>query len=138
MQSATIDRVESQELDSMVATLCCYEDRFGPYHPGTLRLMIDVAVQLQLQGRTDQARGLLERAIRDVQRFLGRTHEVRLRALSELCNLLIEQKHSVAACCLQRELVECQVERLGPNHPETLATRTELETMLLENASDLS
>lgn len=133
MQSAEVDHVDYPELTSMIATLCCYEERFGPYHPVTLRLTIDVAVQLKLQGRIEPARGLLERTVRDVQRFLGRTHEVRLRGITELRNLMVEQNHAVAACCLQREFLECQVERLGPRHPETLAARTDLEKLLLDD-----
>ncbi len=133
MQSAAIDHVDSPELSSMVATLCCYEERFGPYHPGTLRLMIDVAIQLKLQGRIEPARGLLERAIRDVQRFLTRAHESRLRAIVELRNLLIEQKDFVGACRVQQELVECQAERLGPLHPKALAAQADLGTLFLDN-----
>ena len=74
MPTPTGQHPEHPELSSMVATLCCYEERFGPYHPITLRLMTEVAIQSRHQA-------LLERAIRDVRRFLGRTHEMRLRAI---------------------------------------------------------
>ena len=46
MPTQTGQRPEHPELSSMVVTLCCYEERFGPYHPITLRLMTDVAVGL--------------------------------------------------------------------------------------------
>jgi hypothetical protein len=90
------------ELASMVATLCCYEERFGPYHPMTLRLMTDVAIQLG-------HRAMLERAIRDVERFLGRTHELRLRAIAALRDLLVAQQDFRGAAVFQRELSECQI-----------------------------
>ena len=86
----------------MVATLCCYEERFGPYHPITLRLTTDVAIQLG-------HRAMLERAIRDVQRFLGRTHELRLRGIAALRDLLIAQQDFPAAAVLQRELSEYEI-----------------------------
>ena len=41
MPTQTGQRPEHQEISSMVATLCCYEERFGPYHPITLRLMTE-------------------------------------------------------------------------------------------------
>jgi hypothetical protein len=58
----------------MVATLCCYENQFGPYHPITLRLMTEVGVEYARQGELDKARSLLERAVRDLARFLGAGH----------------------------------------------------------------
>src|SRR5215472_17825627 len=117
MPTPTGQRPEHQEISSMVATLCCYEERFGPYHPITLRLMTDVAIQLRHQA-------LLERAIRDVQRFLGRTHELRLRGIVSLRDLLIAQQDFPGAAVLQRELLECQIES---DHPQAAAARIELE-----------
>ena len=35
--------IDHTELPSMLATLCSYENLFGPYHPQTLRLMAEVA-----------------------------------------------------------------------------------------------
>ncbi|HZV05354.1 MAG TPA: hypothetical protein VE999_09750 [Gemmataceae bacterium] len=115
---------ERPEVSILAATLCCYEERFGPCHPITLRLMTDVAIQLR-------HRALLERAIRDVQRFLGRTHELRLRALGPLRDLLVAQRDFRGAAAAQRELVECEAERKGCDHPETAAARKELEALLL-------
>ena len=113
------------ELSIMVATLCCYEERFGPYHPITLRLMTDVAIQSRHQA-------LLERAIRDVQRFLGRTHELRLRAIVSLRDLLGAQQDLAGAAALQRELLDCQIELNGSHHPQTAVARTELEALLFK------
>src|SRR5215469_9522831 len=125
MPTQTGQRPEHQEISSMVATLCCYEERFGPYHPITLRLMTDVAIQLRHQA-------LLERSIRDVQRFLGRTHELRLRAIESLRDLLIAQHNLPGAAVLQSELLERQIELNGSHHPQTAAARTELEMLLLK------
>jgi len=131
MPTPTGQRPEHQEISSMVATLCCYEERFGPYHPITLRLMTDVAIQLRHQA-------LLERAIRDVQRFLGRTHELRLRGIVSLRDLLIAQQDFPGAAVLQRELLECQIELDGSNHHQTAEARTELETLLLKIVESLT
>lgn len=124
MPTPTGQSLDHPDLSSKVATLCCYEERFGPYHPITLRLMTDVAIQLR-------HRILLERAIRDVQRFLGRTYELRLRAIASLRDLLLEEQDFAGAAVLQRELLESQVERLGLDHSETAAARIELEKLLL-------
>ena len=87
MQTATSIPVERTELPSMLATLCSYENCFGPYHPQTLRLMTMVALALWQAGEP-QARPLLERAIRDLGRHLETDRELRLRAIAALRDLL--------------------------------------------------
>ena len=46
----------------------------------------------------------------------------------------IAQRDCESAAAVQRELLECQIQRLGRDHPETLATRAILATILLEQA----
>jgi hypothetical protein len=121
---------EQNELPGMMATLCSYENLFGPYHPQTLRLAVDVGVACWRLGEP-RARPLLERAVRDLGRILGRGSEIRFQAMTALRDLLIEQHEYEGAGAVQRELLECRVQRLGEDHPETLATRAHLVAILL-------
>jgi hypothetical protein len=68
----------------MLATLCCYENQFGPYHPATLRLMTEVGAEYGRQGELEKARCLLERAVRDLRRFLGADHPATVEARTRL------------------------------------------------------
>ena len=134
MQTATISAapIDRAELPSMLATLCYYDSQFGPYHPHTLRLMGQVADAYWQAGELDRARPLLQRVIKDVGRCLSRDHELRLKAIASLRDLLVVQGDHDSAAAVQRELLECQIQRLGSDHPETLATRAILATMLLQ------
>jgi hypothetical protein len=69
------------ELSSMLATLCSYENRFGPYHPQTLILMAQLGIAYWLAGQFNHARRLLERAVRDLARNVGRDCDARLQAM---------------------------------------------------------
>jgi hypothetical protein len=115
----------------MLSTLCSYESLFGPYHPQTLHLMAEVALALWHHRELAYAHPLLERAVRDLGRYLGRDHEARLSALATLRDLLFEQGDYERAGTTQRELWECQKQRLGLDHPETLAAREGLVRILL-------
>jgi hypothetical protein len=52
-------------ISSMIATLDSYENCFGPYHPQTLTLTIELAAALWQSGDAVSARSLAERVIRD-------------------------------------------------------------------------
>jgi hypothetical protein len=52
-------------ISSMIATLCSYENCFGPYHPQTLTLTMELAAALWHSGDANSARRLLERVIHD-------------------------------------------------------------------------
>ncbi len=117
----------------MLATLCSYESWLGPYHPQTLRLMTQVAIAYWQAGEP-QARTLLELAVRDLGRHLGADHDLRLRAIATLRDLFVEQSDFGRAASVQRELLECQTQRLGSDHPETLAARAYLGALLLNSA----
>jgi tetratricopeptide repeat protein len=127
--------IDRTALPGMLATLCSYESLFGPYHPQTLCLMTQVANAYSQAGEFDCARPLLERAVRDVGRYLGRDHDLRLRAIVTLRDLFIAQRDYERAGVVQNELLECQTQRLGAYHPETLATRDQLGMILLEQVS---
>ena len=121
------------EIPGMLATLCSYENLFGPCHPQTLCLMTHLGTAYWQAGEPRRARPLLERAVRDVGRHLGEGHDLRLRALVTLRDLLAAQRDYAKAASVQKELLECQTQRLGGDHPETLAMREKLALMLLEN-----
>src|SRR5215472_16928591 len=83
MQPYSLCRIERNDLPSMLSTLCSYENLFGPYHPHTLRLTSEAGLAFWHYGECAYARPLLERAIRDLGRYLGREHEARLRSSVE-------------------------------------------------------
>ena len=131
MQTSNLCRIERNDLPSMVSTLCSYENLFGPYHPHTLRLTAEAGLAFWHFGECAYARPLLERAIRDLGRYLGREHEARLRAIAGLRDLLLNEGDYEQARAIQMELLECQNRRLGPDHPETVAARDNLATIRL-------
>jgi hypothetical protein len=134
MQTATTNAtpVDRTELPGMLATLCYYQDCFGPYHPQTLCLMTQVGIAYSQAGEQPVARGLLERVVRDLGRVLGANHDLRLRAIAALRDLLVAQGDYERAVSVQKELLECQTQRLGNDHPDTIATRANLTRILLE------
>jgi hypothetical protein len=120
----------------MLATLWSYESRFGPYHPQTLCLMTHLGAAYWQAGELRRARPLLERAVRDLARHLGEGHDLRLRALATLRDLFVAQGEYQRAACIQKEMLECQTQRLGRDHPDTQVTRAKLAAILLENVND--
>jgi hypothetical protein len=130
--------MSAAELPGMLATLCSYESCFGPYHPQTLRLMTAIAVAYWQHGEIAYARPLLERLVRDLGRYLGRDHELRLQAIAVLRDLSIQQREYEKAGALQRELVEGRIQRLGSDHPETLASRADLAIILMSTVEHVS
>ena len=61
-------------LPSMLATLCAYEDHFGPRHPQTLYLMVNVAFACYRAGEHLRGRILLERVVVEFARYLDPNH----------------------------------------------------------------
>lgn len=133
MHTATTVSVspERSDIPSMLATLCSYEAWFGPYHPQTLCLMAQVAFAYRQAGHTELALPLLERAARDLGRYLGRDHHLRLEAITILRDLFIAERDYERAKAVQTELLECQIERLGSDHRDTLRTRADLAMILM-------
>jgi hypothetical protein len=72
----------------MLSTLCLYDNWLGPYHPQTLYLLAQAGRACWQAGFCDYARPLLERAVRDMGRYLAPDTELRRRALSDLGDLL--------------------------------------------------
>jgi hypothetical protein len=77
--------VARAEIPSMMATLCSYENCFGPYHPQTLALMTEVAAAFWRNGDARLARRLLERVIASV----APECEMRARAFGLLSEILL-------------------------------------------------
>lgn len=71
----------------MLATLCSYEDRFGPHHPQTLILMAQLGVAYWQAGRADLARPLLVNSVRDLAQHVGKDNASRLQAMAALRDL---------------------------------------------------
>jgi len=111
------------DLAGMIATLCSYDRFFGPCHIQTLSLTARVAEALWRSGDVRTARGLLDRAIRDLLRSAGRTHAVRLTALSTSRDLKLLEGDIRKALALQTEIAECWLLRAGCDAPETIAAR---------------
>jgi hypothetical protein len=130
--------MSADELPGMLATLGSYESWFCPYHPQTLRLMTAISLAYWERGEMAHARVLLERLVRDVGRYLGRDHELRLRAIGALRDLAIQQREFEKAGALQRELVESRIQRLGSDHPEAVASRADLVIILMDTAERVS
>jgi hypothetical protein len=134
MQTASFSAatIDPAEIPGMLATLCSYESWLGPYHPQTLGLMAQVAFAYGQAGEFDRARPLLERVARDVGKKFGRDHELRLRAIAVLRDVFVAQGDYERAGSVQSELLDCRIQRLGSDHPETIAARAMLETILIE------
>ena len=122
---------EPCELAGMIATLCSYENFFGPFHPQTLMLTTLLAAALQKAGEANQARRLLEKVIADSARYLGPEHLARLAASEALRDLFIAQGDIASAAAVQRELLECRMRRLGSDHATTVTARDRLCEMLM-------
>jgi len=128
MQTSGMCRIERNDLPSMLSTLCSYENFLGPYHTYTLRLLAEAGLAFWHYGECAYARPLLERAVRDLGRCVGREHETRLRAIAGLRDLLLNEGDYERAQAIQAELLECVRLRVGPDHPEALVARTILLT----------
>lgn len=98
-------QADQAELPGMLATLCFYDNWLGPCHPQTLRLTVMVADACWQAGLFDYARPLLERAVRDIGRYLGPDHDLRLRAMAALHDLHAAQGDYEEAGTLQTELL---------------------------------
>ena len=65
--------------------------------PQTLNLMVQVAGAYRKAGILEPARLLLERAVRDIGRYLGQNHDLRLAAMAALRDLPTAQDQKRAS-----------------------------------------
>lgn len=114
----------------MMATLCSYEKLFGPYHLQTLAVATVLAEALCNSGHRAFGTRLLERAAGDLTNHHGRLHPIRLRALEAWLTLLCQEQDWQRAAALQRELLDCRYDLLGPDHPEAVAAQSNLSAIL--------
>ena len=97
--------METGPIPSMLATLCSYENWFGPYHPQPLRLMTQLALAFRNAHELHLAQLLLERAVKDSERLLGLDHDLRLGAPLSLRDVYREQQEWARAATVQKEIV---------------------------------
>lgn len=119
------------DLASMMATLSVYDSLFGPHHPQTLCLGLEVALAQWRAGQAGQARSLLKRVLRDIDAHLSGHHQLQLRAAAALRDLLVEQRDHAAAVAIQQEIVERLTHQYGPGGAEAAAARHGLAALLL-------
>jgi hypothetical protein len=93
--------------------------------------MSELAIALFRHGKLCQAQLLMERCVREVATVLGREHDMRLRILATLRDLLLQQGEYGIADAVQRELWDCDAVRVGIDHPGTREARECLSTLLL-------
>jgi hypothetical protein len=94
------------DLQGMLSTLCLYDNWLGPYHPQTLRLLAQAGSACWRAGFCDYARPLLERAVRDIGRYLLQDTELQVNALSDLGDLLASVGEYERSAALRAELAQ--------------------------------
>jgi len=108
------DRMENTsitDLPGMIATLCSYEEHWGPCSLHTLRLAMLVAEELERIGERAASRMLLERVVRDSAHALGAGHELRMDALIRLREVCLAAGDSTRALAAQREIITHRPEK---------------------------
>jgi hypothetical protein len=118
------------ELAAMLATLCVYEERFGPGSIHTLRLAIVVAEEFRRLGAMARSRRILEAVARESATAFGPDHDLRVDALARLRDLLLAEGDTPRATAVQRELIECR--------PELTSERTRFAAMVFAGTAECS
>jgi tetratricopeptide (TPR) repeat protein len=120
------------QIQTLVATLDLYSDRFGPYHPDTIEVVKELAIAFWHAGEIDKAVGLLDQALDHLTSSLGTEHPARVDVLSTLGEIMFEQRHLEQAGTILREVMECCVRNSGANHPSSLAAKGSLAAALFD------
>jgi serine/threonine protein kinase/tetratricopeptide (TPR) repeat protein len=94
----------------------------GVEHPGTLEIMNDLAVVLELRGKLAEAEPLFRRAFAGCCRALGQEHPLTLLTLHNLAWSVHDQGNAAEAESLYRRCLEGRRRTLGPEHPDTLTS----------------
>jgi len=134
MPLASSSSVAPADLPALLATLCSYENCFGPCHPQTIRLTVALAAAYREHGDKTLALRLMERAVADADRFLETDHELSLHARVALRDLLLERNVYDRAAAVQAVIVEGLTRRLGARHADTSAARARLTAILFMTA----
>jgi tetratricopeptide (TPR) repeat protein len=92
----------------------------GPDHPETLTALNNLATAYQKAGRTAEAIQLLEQVCRQAQQLGSDRHG--LGALNNLAWAYADAGRTAETIRLFEQVRARQVEKLGPDHPETLTT----------------
>lgn len=106
------------------------ERTLGPDDPESLVARTDLAEELLLEGRLDEAIPLLETAVADASRILGPEHAQTLVLRGELAGTLQSAHREAEAIPLLEQNVRDGDRVLGVEHPDVLANRNDLALAL--------
>ncbi len=108
------------------------EQQLGPNDPLALRLMHNLAITLQLQGkeRYPEAEALFREALRRRRQKLGPTDGETLYSVNSLGVLLRAQKQYSQAEPLFREALEVRQQQFGPDDEQTIQSAHDLGSVL--------
>ncbi|KAI4147729.1 MAG: hypothetical protein LQ340_005415 [Diploschistes diacapsis] len=96
------------------------EEKLGPKHFDTLRMMHDLANVYMKKGRSDEAEELYKRAFAGIEEKLGPKHPDTLTTLQNLAALYRKKGRYDEAEELYKRALAGYEEKLGPKHPNTL------------------
>jgi tetratricopeptide (TPR) repeat protein/predicted Ser/Thr protein kinase len=102
----------------------------GPDAPATLRCKRGVAIALARQGKSRQAKAVLQGVLEEQRRTLGNEHADTLASMSSLANVLKQLGDFGGSEQLCREQLSIREKLLGSRHPETLASMNRLAMAL--------
>lgn len=111
------------------AALAEFRRILGDAHPQTLRALTNLAVALKNRGEEARARTLFEQALADARSNLDRRSPITANLLGNLGNLKFVEGDLAGAEQDLAEAYAMRLERLGPNHPETLKNAMNLAVL---------
>jgi eukaryotic-like serine/threonine-protein kinase len=98
----------------------------GPDHPGTLKIMHNLAGAYKDAGKIDRMLPLLEELLKLRKAKLGPDHPDTLQSMNNLAWVYVETGQLGRALPLYEETLKLRKARLGPDHPQTLQTLANL------------
>jgi hypothetical protein len=117
----------------MIATLNSYDSMFGPYHPQTLALTVQIARALRSTGDMPAARALLEHAVKHLASDGDQVNSLRTAALTELRHVLVDLNDTEKAIAVQKEIVRSKALTAGTDDSNVAEARADLVRMLLSS-----
>ena len=112
-------------------TLADLEEKQGPDHPHTLKVMQKLAAMLPLNKRAD-AEKLLKRALPGCEKNLGSDHPITRRVRHDLASIYSYKEQYDDAEELIKRLLAYKQQDQGPDHLDTLAAATELSMVFAD------
>jgi CHAT domain-containing protein/tetratricopeptide (TPR) repeat protein len=96
--------------------LAINESAFGPNHPRTATVEVNLGGVLSMMGDLPAARRVLEQAIASYEQSVGLSHPDASAAMTNLSSVLMDLGDFDAARVLCRRTLQEAEEKLGPNH----------------------